>query len=538
MKKEIHLPELGDGISAGTIAALSVEVGAVLAANDAIFEIETEKAVLPVPIPCAGTLLEWKVATGDTVAVGQVVAVVEVGDSKTSPEASPEAETKTEEPVPTPNAESDLLVCLPEMGDGISSGTVAAVCVSVGDDIKEGDALLEIETEKAVLPMPSPFSGRVVSIAVAVGATVKVGQEITVIRGKAAYPVLEAKTELGVKSEDPAPYEISNKKEDPASPKIAQPNWDVAPAKSVLAGPAARRLARELGVDLTHVHGSGKGGRISGSDIREYMDGFRRQASGHRDAPVMQFKAPSDEQPPLPDFSKFGSIRKEPLSNLRKVIAKRMSHSWQTIPHVFQFQDIDLSSVVRMQQAWSEKFKSKGSSASPTNFFIKALASCLLEFPQFNSSLDMENGQLIYKEFVNIGVAVDTPSGLIVPVLKHVDKLNIFEIGLELRELAARTRERKVTPEEMSGASMTLSNLGGIGGSYFTPIVNWPEVAIMGVGKTEVKPVYVEGKFVPRSVATVCLSYDHRVIDGADGARFVARFKDIMENMERTLLGG
>jgi pyruvate dehydrogenase E2 component (dihydrolipoamide acetyltransferase) len=242
--------------------------------------------------------------------------------------------------------------------------------------------------------------------------------------------------------------------------------------------------------------------------------------------------------PSLPDFEKFGPVRREKMSNLRGIISDRMSMCWNRIPHVFQFNEVDLTSLGEVQARYKDDFKAKGSSVSPTNFIIKAMAICLKEFPQFNASLDEESGEIIYKDYVNIGVAVDTPTGLIVPVLKNVDQLSIFQIGKDLKDLAKKTRDRKVTQEDLSGGGMTLSNLGGIGGTHFTPIVNWPEVAILGVGRGEVKPKYINGEVVPRNCTQMTLSYDHRVIDGADGARFMVRLTEILENIERTLLGG
>jgi pyruvate dehydrogenase E2 component (dihydrolipoamide acetyltransferase) len=226
------------------------------------------------------------------------------------------------------------------------------------------------------------------------------------------------------------------------------------------------------------------------------------------------------------------------MSNLRNIVSDRMTMCWNRIPHVFQFNEVDLTALGDVQARYKEDFKAKGSSVSPTNFIIKAMAICLKEFPQFNSSLDEESGEVIYKEYVNIGVAVDTPTGLIVPVLKDVDKLSIFDIGKNLKELAGKTRDRKVTQADLSGGGMTLSNLGGIGGTHFTPIVNWPEVAILGVGRGEMKPRYINGELVPRNITQMTLSYDHRVIDGADGARFMVRLTEILEDIERALLGG
>lgn len=443
-------------------------------------------------------------------------------------------------------------IVLPELGEGITSGIVANISINPGDALSENDPIIEIETDKAVLPVPSPTSGTCISVEVSVGDEIQIGQIIAKMEAgdgaaapkeEAAPPAEEVKEE---KAEAPAaPPEPAAEPSPEPAPAAAAPK-PAPPARKkgaiVPAGPATRRFARELGLDLSQVPGSKKGGRIDITDVKAYVKSLDLNS-----AQVFSPPAPSANGSgsgagfapiPLPDYSKFGDIRREKLSNLRNKISERMSRNWATIPHVFQFHELDVTNISELQKRYSADFKERGSTASVTNFFIKALALCLKEFPQFNASLDEISNELVYKEFYNIGIAVDTPSGLIVPVLKDVDKKTIFEIGTELKELAKKTRERKVVPDDLQGGCITLSNLGGIGGTHFTPIINSPEVAILGVGQSEIKPKYIDGEFIPRQMVQVTLSYDHRVIDGADGARFISRLSDIIENFEKILLGG
>lgn len=564
MPQEIRLPDLGEGVAGGTVAAIMAKKGQTLDIGDGIIEIETDKAVLPVPAPVAGTCVEVIVKAGEEIKVGQVIALFEVSapesDKPTLKAEVKEPVARSKSPEPSGPAVQDVLVAddkmepavaggardvrLPELGEGVTKAMVASIAVVVGDEVQEGDALIEIETDKAVLPVPAPFSGKVISIAAQAGVELKIGQVVLTIESTSSAPSApKARTEVPASKAPasakaataaPAAPKKEEEKKTPASAPRAGEKPFVLAGDSVPAGPATRKLARELGVKVKEVKGSARYGRVTIEDVKAHVKTVNQQR-GSGSAPGGLGRSVSATA--LPDFSTFGEIRREPLSSLRKIVSRRMSENWNRVPHVFQFQDVDITNIVRMQQQYAENFKAAGSSASPTNFVIKALAGALMEFPQFNASLDEERQELILKSYVNIGVAVDTPSGLIVPVLKHVDKLTVFEIGRDLRVLAQKTRDRKVTPEDLSGASMTLSNLGGIGGTHFTPIVNWPEVAILGMGRTEIKPLYIDGKFVPRSVSGLCLSYDHRVIDGADGARFIMYLKDTLENMERTLLG-
>jgi pyruvate dehydrogenase E2 component (dihydrolipoamide acetyltransferase) len=546
---DILLPDLGEGVVGGVVTSISVKVGDVVKANDPLIEIETDKAVLPVPAPEEGVILKILVAEGDKISVGQAIASLEGGAKVAEPVNSEvkmaPSEPSTGKPATSPDASApaggSTDVVLPDLGEGVAGGTVTAIPAKIGSELSVGDALLEIETDKAVLPVPAPCGGKLLKVTVSEGDKITVGQVIARMSIPGGSVVPDPASEAGDLSLEAPPKvesQVSAPKVSPnREPVLKASKATSSPGAGIAAGPATRKLARELGVDLAVVQGSKRGGRIAVEDVKAHVKALKL---GSRTKPSSGTGGglASPDWPRLPDFSKFGGVRREKMSNIRSIISGRMSMSWNRVPHVFQFNEVDLTYLTDVQKRFKDDFKAKGSSVSPTNFIIKAMAICLKEFPQFNASLDEESGEIIYKDYVNIGVAVDTPTGLIVPVLKGVDQMSIFDIGKNLKELAQRTRERKVTQEELSGGSMTLSNLGGIGGSHFTPIVNWPEVAILGVGRSETKPKWIDGEFKPRECTQLTLSYDHRVIDGADGARFMVRLSQILENIERTLLGG
>ncbi|RME02582.1 MAG: branched-chain alpha-keto acid dehydrogenase subunit E2 [Planctomycetota bacterium] len=454
-------------------------------------------------------------------------------------------------------------VRVPELGEGVEEAQVVKILARTGQAIEKEEPILEVESNKAILAIPSPVEGVVAEILVQEGESVQVDQAIAKVQlqsqetGK-KREIPETKPEREVAEPAPKPKAPETKmapppsaleekqpsslsKHRPQEPKTFKSTKPAAriftpvgdePYQSlsdVPAGPAARKLARELGVDLRQVRGTKRGGRIDVEDIKNYVKN-RLQLSS--------VPSQGSREIALPNFEQFGPVHRAPLSSLRKTIAQRMNYAWSQIPHVYQFHEVDVSDILALKEKYSEEFKQRGSTASLTTFLLKALAQCLKEFPQFNASLDLAKGEVIYKEYFHLGVAVDTKDGLIVPVIRDVDQLTLFEIGARLRELAEKARQRRVSPDELSGACMTLSNLGGIGGTFFTPIINPPEVAILGVGRTYIKPVYQGNSFQPKHYLTLCLSYDHRLIDGADGARFIVRLGDILENFERTLLGG
>jgi pyruvate dehydrogenase E2 component (dihydrolipoamide acetyltransferase) len=404
---------------------------------------------------------------------------------------------------------------LPELGENITQGTVTKILVKVGDRLQKGQSILELETDKAVLEVPSAAEGLIKEILIKAGTVIKVGQPIFKIEGNvsapSAAPAAQAKASP---DQTPAP---AAKMTTPVEtvPKVSAPVTTVTPTpipaarRDIPAAPSVRLLARELGIDLAQIPGSGRGGRISNDDVKAYCKMLNSsRPTGGGIATVSQ---------PLPNFTKWGAVRREAMNNVRKKTAEHLSHAWNTIPHVTQFDKVDITELEKLRKSFSNTKKS----ISVTPFIIKVVAAALKKFPQFNSSLDMTTQEIIFKDYVNIGIAVDTDRGLLVPVLKNVDKMSILQISDELTAMAERARLRKITIEEMQGGCFTISNLGGIGGTCFTPIVNWPEVAILGVSRGSMEPVYIDGHFIPRFMLPMSLSFDHRMIDGADGVRFI-----------------
>jgi len=393
---------------------------------------------------------------------------------------------------------------LPALGENITQGTVTKVLVKSGDSISKGQSILELETDKAVLEVPSPEAGVVSAVLVKAGDVVKVGSPVFRLGGTAAAAPATPKKESPKAAPAAAPVQAAV----PAPAAPATPAHMPVRA-NVSAAPSVRLFAREIGIDIGQVPGSGTGGRISVEDVKKYakaLNTSRPAGGGGGIAPQ-----------PLPDFSKWGTVRREAMNNVRRKTAEHLSYAWATIPHVTQFEKADITELDKVRRRFSDDKRK----LSITPFIIKVIAAGLKKFPQFNTSVDMATNEIIYKDYVNVGVAVDTDRGLIVPVLKNVDKMSIMQISDELVAIAERARGRKTTIEEMSGGCFTISNLGGIGGTFFTPIINSPETAILGVSRGVVEHVHTEGHFAARLMLPLSLSYDHRVIDGADGARFI-----------------
>jgi len=397
---------------------------------------------------------------------------------------------------------------LPELGENITQGTVTKILVKVGDTLKKGQNILELETDKAVLEVPSSAEGVVSEILIKNGAVVKVGQPIFKVEGSAVP------TPMGKPLFKPDTPEQIRARQEATVPVTTVTPAPVPVRSDIPAAPSVRLLARELGLDLAQISGSGRGGRISLDDVKAYckMLNTTRPAGGGMGVASQ----------PLPNFTKWGAVRREAMNNVRKKTAEHLSHAWSSIPHVTQFDKADITELEKLRKSISgTKTATTPKKISITPFIIKVVAAALKKFPQFNSSIDVSSQEIIFKDYVNIGVAVDTDRGLLVPVLKNVDKMSLLQISDELTAMAERARLRKITIEEMQGGCFSISNLGGIGGSSFTPIVNWPEVAILGVSRGAMEPVYIDGQFMPRLILPLSLSYDHRVIDGVDGARFI-----------------
>jgi pyruvate dehydrogenase E2 component (dihydrolipoamide acetyltransferase) len=420
---------------------------------------------------------------------------------------------------------------LPELGEGLTGGDVLEVKVKSGDVVAKGQALLEIEAEKSTVEVPSPVAGRIAELLVQKGDHVEVGQAFCQIETDgAAKPVPPAAPPRRV--EEPArpaaeekPRE-NGKQAKETRPAPAAPAREAAPAagppakgKLVPAGPATRRLARELGVDLGHVTGTAPGGRVTQEDVKEYV----RQLA-NRPLPTGG-GGPGVAVPPLPDFTRWGPVERRPLDGVRRKTAEQMSLAWSLIPHVTQHDQADVTDL----DAFRRQQEGRGPKLTVTAFALKAAAIALREFPHFNASLDLAGSQLLVKNYYHIGVAVDTERGLLVPVIRDVDKKSVHDLAEELTDVAERARQKKVPVEELRGGTFTITNLGGIGGTAFTPIINYPEVAILGLSRGRLQPVVKDAQVVPRLILPLSLSYDHRVIDGADAARFTRRLADMLE---------
>ena len=602
MPNQVTLPEVGDNVEQGTVVTVLVKVGDTVTEGQAVIEIETDKAVVEVPANAAGTVSELNVREGDTVKVGGVILTLaddaaqpaatqtapstpapatpapqapvpeirapEIPASEPAAAASPAPATASSTPaVPAAQAIGGQEVTLPEVGDNVEQGTVVTVLVKAGDTITEGQAVIEIETDKAVVEVPSSAAGVVKEVQVKEGDTVKVGGVILTLEGQAQVAAPEAPA-----PEAPVPEAPVTGQPAPESPRSddspqtdstyntqlydQKRTFDGRPV--IHAAPSVRRLAREMGVDLAGVQGSGPAGRISEADLKSGGKAAAAQnvpvqavpaqivppvqaASAQpapvqtaltQTAPTQPVLAPSAPAQKLPDFEKWGTVRREDMNGIRRATVRSMSTAWASVPMVTHFDKADVTRMEEARKQFAGRVEKAGGKLTMTAILLKVVANAVRRSPKFGASLDLENQQVIFKDYVNLGVAVDTPNGLLVPVLKDADRKSITEIVLELNELAAKARERKLKPDEMSGATFSISNLGGIGGHGFTPIVNPPEVAILGVSRGGMEPVWNKETlaFEPRNMLPLALTYDHRLIDGADAARFMRGLCETLED--------
>ncbi len=533
MATEFKLPELGENIESADIINVLVKTGDMVEKEQSIIEIETDKATIEVPSNISGKITEVLVKQGESVKVGQTIIKVDEGGraeiSKTETKAEAKAEAKEEEKKEVKETlKSDpgeiLEFKVPDLGENIESADVINVLVKEGDVIKKDDGIIEIETDKATVEVPSSVEGKIVEINVNSGDKVKVGDILIKVESNAPTP--------GDKKETaPVVDTLAQKPEE----KIELPKGEVGEMKpgehdeqppilrgSAPAAPSVRRIARELGVDINKVPGSGEGGRISMDDVKAYV---KKLMEGGVETVGVAIKKEA-----LPDFTKYGDTERVSMSKIREKTATHLSYAWAVTPHVTQFDKSDITEFEKDRKKLSKQVEKQGAKLTVTSILIKIISEGLKKFPQFNSSIDMDKKEIIYKKYFNIGVAVDTEYGLLVPVIKNADKKNLVEISVELNELAQKARDKKLSLEEMQGGSFTITNLGGIGGTYFSPIVNSPEVAILGVSRGNYEPVYTkEGSFEPRLMLPLSLSYDHRIIDGADAIRFLRWVSEALE---------
>lgn len=538
MATEFKLPELGENIDSAEVTKVLVAVGDTIEKDQIVLEIETDKATVEVPSEVNGIVKEVIVKEGETAKVGSVLFMIE--ETSKSRKKKKEIQKPVEEIVKEaaePEVKTSVQVAssssdisefkLPELGENIESADVTKVLVKPGDRIEKDQIVLEIETDKATVEVPSEFAGTIKEVFIKDGDKAKVGQTIYTYTGEAeGQPVKKEETSKveSSKTEEPVPktkpVEKSIKSEKPVLPRREEIIKKIAPA-----APSVRRFAREIGIDIHTVNGSGPGGRISIEDVKAFAKNINENLSKSGTEAALGIHAE-----PLPDFSKWGEVDIQPMSNVRKKTAEHLSYAWASIPHVTQFDKADITDLEKLRKQFAPKAESAGGKLTVTAILLKVIAAALVKFPQFNASIDMGNKSIIYKKYINIGIAVDTEKGLLVPVIKDVDKKNIIQLSVELSEISKKARDKKISVEDLQGGNFSISNLGGIGGTYFTPIVNSPEVAILGVSRGSYEPIYKDGEFVPRLMLPLSLSYDHRVIDGADAARFIRWVSEALEN--------
>lgn len=525
--KEVQVPDIGgDEVE---VTEIMVKVGDVVAEEQSLITVEGDKASMEVPAPFAGTVKEIKIAAGDKVSTGSLIMVFEVAGA--APVAAPvQAAAPAAAAAPAVAALKEVQV--PDIGG--DEVTVTEIMVNVGDSISEEQSLITVEGDKASMEVPAPFAGTLKEIKVAAGDKVKTGSLIMVFEVAGAAPVaapVQASAPAAAPAQAVAPAAAA-----PAASGEFQENHEYSHAS-----PVVRRLAREFGVNLAKVKGSGRKNRILKEDVQSYVkealkrleSGAQATASGKGDGAALGLL-------PWPkvDFSKFGETEVQPLSRIKKISGANLHRNWVMIPHVTQWDNADITELekFRQEQNAMEAKRDTGMKITPLVFIMKAAAKALEAFPAFNSSLSDDGESLILKKYVNIGIAVDTPNGLVVPVFKDVNKKGIYELSKELAEVSKKARGGKLTAADMQGGCFTISSLGGIGGTAFTPIVNAPEVAILGVSKSEMKPVWNGKEFAPRLQLPLSLSYDHRVIDGAEGARFITYLNECLSDIRRLVL--
>jgi pyruvate dehydrogenase E2 component (dihydrolipoamide acetyltransferase) len=593
---EFKLPALGENIEQGDLVRLMIAPGATVSEGQAVMELETDKAVVEVPSSISGTVAEILVKEGDKIKVGQVVFTAEnngaaaaqaketprpeepakkaakaqavqassgssspastssssassgASSSTTAVAAKPQparASQSESQPEPQRIRSTDAPAAsefrLQELGENISEGDLVRLMIAAGAKVSEGQPVMELETDKAVVEVPSTVSGVVNEIKVKEGERIKVGQVIFTLQGASSKaeavrppsrPVEHVTGQHGARLAFQAAIRAEGKTEEealpPDQPRLQPAAFSMPVQLGKVAGtehrdpvpaaPSTRRLAREIGVDIYEVKGTGPGGRISEDDVKAYAKALVAAVAVAAQAPP---RAGHFIEPKLPDFAKYGKIERVSMRGVRRKTAEHLAESWNTIPHVTQHDRADITELEQLRARFAPKAEQAGGKMTVTAIALKVCAAALKVFPQFNASIDMEKEEIVYKQYINIGVAADTDRGLLVPVIRDVDKKNIVELAVELSQLSQKARDKKITLADMEGGSFTITNLGGIGGTAFTPIVNHPEVAILGLSRSRMEPEWIGGKFEPRLILPLSLSYDHRLIDGADAARFL-----------------
>lgn len=544
---DIKVPDLG-GSDSVEIIEVAVSAGDEVNAEDTLITLESDKASMDVPSPHGGKIVALTVKEGDTVSEGDVIGQMEIaGGGDAAEEAAPAQETQstpasepeeaaaeTEEEVGSGEPERKE-IRVPDLS-GSADVPIIEIGVAVGDEVNEEDPLITLESDKASMDVPSPYKGKLLELTVKEGDSVSEGDVIGYIEVAASGGAKKA-----------APKKAAPEKAQPASKPAASPSGTPSPeaqmaahkprdGKLVHAGPAVRMLARELGVDLGLVKPSGPKERVLKEDVHAYVkQAIANQGKAQAAAPAANGGAGIPAVPEV-DFSQFGEVEEKPMGRLLKMGATNLHRSWLNVPHVTQFDEADITELENFRKAMKAEVEAQGAKLTPLPFMVKACAFALRKFPQFNVSLKGDGETLVWKNYVHIGIAVDTPDGLMVPVVRNADKKSLIEIAKEMAELGKKAQTKKLKRDEMTGGCFTISSLGSIGGTAFTPIVNAPEVAILGVSKAQMKPVWDGSTFQPRLMMPLSLSYDHRAINGADAARFTAFLADVLTDIRRLLL--
>ena len=550
VRKEVNVPDIGDFKDIEIIEVL-VKPGDVIQPEDSLITLESDKAAMEVPSPIGGTVVSLNVKPGDKVNRGSLILVVEVADEAApSPAAPPPVPAVTASapapmpvavpspPVPAPvaavpastGAPVEEEIRVPDIGD-FKDIEIIEVLVKPGDAIQAEASLITLESDKAAMEVPSPKGGLVKSVRVKPGDRVSQGTPILVLE------VMES----GPLAAGPAPTTTpAHASPQAATGSVAPLVASAAPATVAIddgkylphASPTIRKFARELGVNLARVSGTGTKGRITREDVQQFV----KQSLTQPAAPVGTGLTLGFPPPPEVDFSKFGAVETQPLTRIQKLSGPNLHRNWVSIPHITQYDDADITDLEAFRLSLKKEAEQRGVKVSILPFVMKAVAASLKAFPTFNASLAPAGDSLILKKYQHIGVAVDTPEGLVVPVIRDVDQKSIFDLAAELAEVSLRARNKKLRGADLEGGCFTISSLGGIGGTAFTPIINAPEVAILGLSRSQMKPVYQNGQFVPRLMLPLSLSYDHRVIDGALGARFIVHLGALLADLKRILL--
>ncbi|RQW84723.1 MAG: dihydrolipoyllysine-residue acetyltransferase [Methylococcus sp.] len=545
VQKEVVVPDIGDFKDIEVIEVL-VKPGDVIQPEDSLITLESDKAAMELPSPIGGTVKSLNVKPGDRVSKGSVILTVEVAETAATPPPVPApspAPAVVEQPVApaaaveppapasaaVPSKVSDEEIRVPDIGD-FKEIEVIEVLVKPGDTIQAEDSLVTLESDKAAMEVPSPKGGLVKAVHVKAGDRVSQGTPILLLEvTEAAMPAASQPAPVS----QPAPPVMPATATEPASAvRVESATLPVGDGKTPAhASPAIRKFARELGVTLARVKGTGQKGRITREDVQQYV----KQALAQPPAPT---GGAGFGFPPAPevDFSKYGAVESQPLTRIQKLSGPNLHRNWVSIPHITQHDDADITDLEAFRVSLKAEAEKRGVKLSLLPFVMKAVAASLKAFPSFNASLAPAGDTLILKKYFHIGVAVDTPEGLVVPVIRDVDQKSVFDLGAELMDVSQRARNKKLRGADLEGGCFTISSLGGIGGTAFTPIINAPEVAILGLSRSQMKPVYQNGQFVPRLMLPLSLSYDHRVIDGAQGARFIVHLGSTLADLRRVLL--